>query len=190
MHTLTSYPRRAAITAKSREVQDDAKVVAAYSNAGSSKALKASLVTWLDGLSAVQLASVFCGCLIVFTLLGIFLIHPLMRRLIHAKSPVNDLVIFTAGSFGLIYAVLMGLLTVATFQTTKDVEDNIGREASSLSTIYHSADGLPEPVRSELKAQLRDYTHYVIEKDWPAHRKGLVPLGGEPTAVTQVRNDL
>jgi len=30
-----------------------------------------------------------------------------------------------------------------------------------------------------LKAELRDYTHYVIEKDWPAHRRGLVPEGGE-----------
>jgi len=59
------------------------------------------------------------------------------------------------------------------------LHDNISREASSLSTIYRSTDGYPEPLRSELKAELRDYTHYVIEKDWPAHRRGSVPEGGE-----------
>jgi hypothetical protein len=34
-------------------------------------------------------------------------------------------------------------------------------------------------LRSELRSQLRDYTHYVIEKDWPAHRKGRVLVGGD-----------
>ena len=45
--------------------------------------------------------------------------------------------------------------------------------------MYHSIDGYPEPLRSELKAELRDYTHYVIEKDWPAHQRGVVLVGGE-----------
>jgi hypothetical protein len=134
---------------------------------------------WLEGLSAGQLALVFCVFFIGITWLGILLVHPLMRRLLHRKQPSNELVIHIAGSFGLVYAVLLGLLTVATFQSTKDVQDGIGREASSLSTIYRTADGYPEPLRSELKAELRDYTHYIIDKDWPAHRRGIVPVGGE-----------
>ena len=102
-----------------------------------------------------------------------------MRRLLHREEPSNELIIHIAGTFGLVYAVLLGLLTVATFQNTKDLQDNVGREASSLSTIYRITDAYPEPLRSELKAQLRDYTHYLIDKDWPAHRKGMVPMGGE-----------
>ena len=134
---------------------------------------------WLDRLSAGELALVICSFFIGVTWLGILVVHPLMRRILHRKQPSNELVIHIAGSFGLIYAVLLGLLTVATFQNTKDLQDDIGREASSLSTIYHSADGYPEPLRSEVKAQLRDYTHYIIDKDWPAHRRGIVPMGGE-----------
>jgi hypothetical protein len=134
---------------------------------------------WLDRLSAGQLALVFCVFFIGVTWLGILLVHPLMRRLLHRNQPSNELVIHIAGSFGLVYAVLLGLLTVATFQSTKDVQDGIGREASSLSTIYRTTDGYPEPLRSELKAELRDYTHYIIDKDWPAHRQGIVPVGGE-----------
>ena len=134
---------------------------------------------WLERLSAGQLALVFCAFFVGITWLGILLVHPLMRRVLHRNEPSNELIIHIAGTFGLVYAVLLGLLTVATFQNTKDLQDNVGREASSLSTIYHSTDGYPEPLRGKLKAELRDYTHYVIEKDWPAHRRGIVPVGGE-----------
>lgn len=141
--------------------------------------MTASLTAWLNSLSAVRLALVFCGFFIAVTLLGILLVHPLMRRAIHRKAPANDVVTFAAANYGLVYAVLLGLLTVATFQTTKDLEDHIGQEASSLATIYRSADGYPEPLRSALKSQLRDYTLYIIEKDWPAHRNSRVLIGGE-----------
>jgi len=134
---------------------------------------------WLDRLPAGQLALVLCAFFVGITWLGILLVHPLMRRLLHRNEPSNELIIHIASTFGLVYAVLLGLLTVATFQNTKDIQDDVGREASDLSTIYHSIDGYPEPLRSELKAGLRDYTHYVIEKDWPAGRKGIVLMGGE-----------
>jgi hypothetical protein len=65
------------------------------------------------------------------------------------------------------------------FDYALGLQDDIGREGSSLSTIYRSTDGYPEPLRSELKSELRDYTHYIIDKDWPAHRRGIVPVGGE-----------
>jgi hypothetical protein len=134
---------------------------------------------WFDGLSAVQQALVVCGFFVGITWLGILLVHPLMRRVLHRNEPSNELIIHIAGTFGLVYAVLLGLLTVATFQNTKDVQDDISREASDLSTIYRITDGYPGPLRHELKSELRDYTHYVIEKDWPAHRQGKVFIGGE-----------
>ena len=108
---------------------------------------------WFDRLSAGQLAVVFCAFFVGITWLGILLVHPLMRRLLHREEPSNELIIHIAGTFGLVYAVLLGLLTVATFQNTKDLRDDVGREASSLSTIYRTTDAYPEPLRSELKAQ-------------------------------------
>jgi Protein of unknown function (DUF4239) len=137
------------------------------------------LAARLDALSAQQLALAFCAFFVGVTWLGILLVHPLMRRVLHRNEPSNEIVIHIAGTFGLVYAVLLGLLTVATFQNTKDVQDDIAGEASDLSTIYSSSSGYPEPLRGELQADLRDYTRYVIEKDWPAGRKGIVLMGGE-----------
>lgn len=137
------------------------------------------ILDWLNSLTAVELALVFCGFFLGVSLIGIALVHPHMRRAVHGKQQVNDVVIFVAANYGLVYAVLLGLLVVATFQITKDLEDHIAMEASSLSTMYHGTDAYPEPLRTELRAQLRDYTHYVIEKDWPAHRQERVLVGGD-----------
>jgi hypothetical protein len=136
-------------------------------------------VNWLDELPARQTLALFCAFFVAVTWLGIVGIHPYLRRHLHGDEPSNEVIIFSAANFGLFYAVLLGLLAIATFQSTKDVVDTIGREASSLSTLYNAADGYPDPARTELKAELRDYTRYVIDKDWPAHRRGLVLMGGE-----------
>src|SRR5262245_46678687 len=101
------------------------------------------LLAWLDSLTAAQLALVICGSFLVLSLIGVALVHPHMRRAVHGKSQVNDVVIFVAANFGLVYAVLLGLMVVATFQITKDLQDHIAMEASSLSTIYHSSDAYP-----------------------------------------------
>jgi len=133
----------------------------------------------LNSMTAAELALLICGIFFVVSLIGIALVHPHMRRVVHGKQQVNDVVIFVAANYGLVYAVLFGLLVVATFQITKDLQDHIAMEASSLATIYRSTEAYPEPLRSELRAQLRDYTHYVIEKDWPAHRQVRVLVGGD-----------
>jgi Protein of unknown function (DUF4239) len=137
------------------------------------------LITWLDRLPVWQQLALFCAFFMGVTWVGIAAIHPYLRRHLHGDEPSNEVIIFSAANFGLFYAVLLGLLTIATFQSTKDLVDTIGREASNLSTLYHSADGYPDPVRTQLKAELRDYTRYVIDKDWPAHRRDLVLMGGE-----------
>src|SRR5215469_8313581 len=116
-----------------------------------------SLSAWLSSLTAAELALVFCCFFIIISFIGIAVVHPPIRRIVHSKRQANDIVIFVAANYGLVYAVLLGLLIVATFQNTKDLQDHIAMEASSLSTIYSAADAYPEPLRSELRVQLSDY---------------------------------
>jgi hypothetical protein len=118
------------------------------------------LLAWLNSLTAAELGLVFCGFFFVISLIGIALVHPHMRRVVHGQRQVNDVVIFVgvAANYGLLYAILLGLMVVATFQITKDLQDHIAMEASKLATMYSRTDAYPEPLRSELRAQLRDYT--------------------------------
>jgi Protein of unknown function (DUF4239) len=137
------------------------------------------ITSWLDPLSPWQQVLIFCAFFVAIAWLGLLLVHPILRRHLHGDAPSNEVIIFTAANYGLFYAVLLGLLTIATFDSTKALVDTIGRETNSLSTLYRTADGYPEPLRSQLKSELRDYTRYVIDKDWRAHRRGLVLTGGE-----------
>lgn len=148
-----------------------------------------SFSPWLSSLTAAELALIFCLFFVLISFVGIAVIQPFLRRMVHGKRQVNDVVIFVAANFGLVYAVLLGLMIVATFQNTKDLQDHVAMEASSLATIYSTADAYPEPLRNELRSQLRDYTHYVIQKDWPAHRDGRVLVGGAHRLET-IRKEL
>jgi len=137
------------------------------------------LVAWLDHMSPWLQATVICATFVGITWLGIVVVHPILRRLLHGDEPSNETIIFSGANFGLFYAVLLGLLTVETYQYTKEVLGTINREASNLSTLYNAADGYQEPLRSQLKGELRDYARYVIEKDWPAQNRGTVLEGGQ-----------
>jgi Protein of unknown function (DUF4239) len=137
------------------------------------------LIAWFDRLPPWLQVSLICVAFVGITWLGIVVLHPLLRRLLHGDEPSNETIIFSGANFGLFYAVLLGLLTIETFQTTKDVRGTIDREASNLSTLYSAADGYPNPLRAQLKGELRDYARYVIDKDWPAHRRDVVLEGGE-----------
>ena len=139
----------------------------------------AALSRWLDQQSAEALLIYFPLFFVAVTWLGIFLIRPFLRFWLRRQPGANDLISFASAGFTLFYGVLLGLLTVATYQNVKDVADNVNREALSIGTIYRLSDGFREPLRSELQTSLRDYTLYIINKDWPAHRQGLIPMGGE-----------
>jgi hypothetical protein len=89
----------------------------------------------------------------------------------------SSLFVATAG-FSLFYGLLLGLLAVAAYQNYDEVRKSAFAEAASLANLFRDAARYPEPVRLEVQELLRDYTLYVIYKDWPAHRRGIIYRGG------------
>jgi hypothetical protein len=50
--------------------------------------------------------------------------------------------------------------------------------ATSVGVLYRDVSSYPEPPRSRLQQNLRDYLDYVIHQAWPLQRRGQVPSGG------------
>src|SRR5262245_55092535 len=125
----------------------------------------------VDGLPAAYVAGALSLMLVVFTWAGIILLRPFMRAWLKRQGERNTLVNSATAGFSLYYGLLLGLLSVAAYQSAKDVEDAVSREASTLAGLYRSCEAYPEPLRGDLQSLLRDYTLYVINKDWPAHQK-------------------
>jgi hypothetical protein len=55
---------------------------------------------------------------------------------------------------------------------------NVSQEAIALASLYRDVSCHPEPVRSQMQGELRDYVQYVIKEAWPLQQHGKIPAGG------------
>jgi hypothetical protein len=76
------------------------------------------------------------------------------------------------------YGLAVALIAVSVWQTHTDAAATISREATVLGVLYREVGGYPEPLRSQLREDLRKYVEYVIRESWPLQRRGQVPSGG------------
>ena len=127
---------------------------------------------WIYDYPNWQLGIATVGVLVGISLLGLAASRPLVRWLLDESPVHNDIVSFVFAGIGVFYGLAMGLIAVATWEDFTDVDGLVGKEAAALAGLYRDLDGYPEPFRGQLEAMLRDYTRHVIEKDWPAHRRG------------------
>jgi hypothetical protein len=134
--------------------------------------------TFIYEIPTTQLAIYSSLFFVGLTWFGIIFIKPFLRLMIGRERRINELVGHTTAGFSLFYGLLLGLLAVAAYQNYDEVRKSAFAEATSLANLYRDATRYPEPVRSEVQELLRDYTLYVIHKDWPAHRKGIIYRGG------------
>jgi len=76
------------------------------------------------------------------------------------------------------YGLAVALIAVSVWQTHTNAGATISGEATALGVLYREVGGYPEPLRSELRQELREYVEYVIREAWPLQRRGQVPHGG------------
>ncbi|MER2509331.1 DUF4239 domain-containing protein [Amaricoccus sp.] len=110
--------------------------------------------------------------------LGILVLKPILRLLMGAPPDLNEAVGYGTAGFSLFYGLLLGLLTVSAYQNNSEVKQAILSEATSLGALYADMSSYPEPIRSDMKAMMRDYLLFTVYRDWPAHRKGEFLNGG------------
>ncbi|HZY98822.1 MAG TPA: hypothetical protein VFE36_04570, partial [Candidatus Baltobacteraceae bacterium] len=48
----------------------------------------------------------------------------------------------------------------------------VAQEASAVADLYHSAAYLPPPVAAQIRAACRTYVNVVVDREWPAMRRG------------------
>ena len=76
------------------------------------------------------------------------------------------------------YGLVAALLAVNVYDTYSEVSHTVSREAAAISAVYRDAGGYPEPMRTEVRQAIKDYTQQIIHEAWPQQRKGIIPTGG------------
>jgi hypothetical protein len=125
-----------------------------------------------------ELAIYFSLIAVSAVLAGLLVIKPFLRVFFGTGPDFNQNVSFGGSGFNLFYGLLLGLLTVAAYQNNQRVAQAIQAEATALGALYSDMQSYPEPIRSELRAMIRDYTLFTIHRDWASHRHGQFLDGG------------
>jgi hypothetical protein len=109
---------------------------------------------------------------------GMMITRPFVRRLLGEGTGYNDIVSYFLSACGVFYGITLGLIAVGAWSSFSEVDSKVSHEASSLSALYRDVSSYPEPARTLLCEELKEYTRYVIEEAWPMQRKGTYPKGG------------
>lgn len=138
------------------------------------------LPSWLSGILII-VAFVALG------LTGMFATRSWVRSLHGVDHSHNDIVGFYLAAVTVFYGITLGLLAVGTWTTYSDVETKVDQEAIALGSWYRSVRSYPEPIRSGLQQDLREYVREVVDVGWPQQRQGIVPTGGS-TRLAKFQN--
>lgn len=139
---------------------------------------------WIYDISTAAFVALAVLVTVSVACLGVLFVTPLVRRLLgeHERTEErqgwNDIVGYVISCHCVFYGLLLGLLAVGAYQNLADVEKVVVQEAGGMRALYKLADVYPEPQRTELRKQLKEYTRFLIEDAFPAHRRGEVPNGG------------
>ncbi|HEY0793236.1 MAG TPA: DUF4239 domain-containing protein [Chthoniobacterales bacterium] len=126
------------------------------------------LPSWLFGMLTIAVT-------VGIGVAGLSVTRGWARRIHGEQHSHNEIVGFYLSGVGLFYGITLGLLAVGAWQTYSEVGSQVDEEASALAVLYRAATSLPEPKRTELQADLREYVRQVIEVAWPLQRQGIVP---------------
>ena len=125
--------------------------------------------TWLWGTILVALfTAVSCGGLLVF------------HRLVHVnlRRAHNDLAGFTIAVIGVLYAVLLAFIAIATWESFSKASDIVENESDYAGGIYLDTQGLPPAKGQPIRDAVARYVSVVINEEWPIQRAGKTPDQG------------
>jgi hypothetical protein len=133
------------------------------------------LFYWIYNYPSLYIAALFVLVFVAATGLAIVFFRRFFHPWVHRERRTNDMVGFAFSGFSVLYGILVGLLAVAAYQNFSAVDDIVTNESSSLEALYRDLRAYPQPIRSRLQDELRDYTRNVIDQSWPEQKKGILP---------------
>jgi hypothetical protein len=135
-------------------------------------------VTFLHDLPAWLFATATIAVFVGLALSGLVVTRTWVRRRgLHALVD-NGVIGWIFSAILVIYAIAIGLISVATWGNASRASSEASDEASRIAAMYRDLGGHPEPLRTELRGMLVRYTRFVIEVEWPMQRRGEIPRRG------------
>jgi hypothetical protein len=73
----------------------------------------------------------------------------------------------TFGVLGALYGLVLAFVIVAAWEQFSAANTNSHQEASALESLYKLGAGFAEPMRTRFDSAVLEYTHRVVDEEWP-----------------------
>ncbi len=105
------------------------------------------------------------GGLALYALIGVLV----GRRLLHGRvvEGHNDVCVPIFLNAGVLYAVLLGFMVIAVWESYDAAKTNAATEAADLIPLYRSTNALPQEAGDRMRELTRAYAEAVIADEWP-----------------------
>jgi hypothetical protein len=91
---------------------------------------------------------------------------------LHLTEEMNNDILFFAEAIAVFYSLTVGLIAVGVWSNYSSVSDIVSADAANIASMYRDISGYPEPIRTDLQEQVRDYTEFIVNQAWPAQMRG------------------
>ena len=118
----------------------------------------------LDNSSWILSSIAVCLPTILIFLVALWLARKFIS--IHALKKNHDVAGFTFSIIGVLYSVILGFTVINVQSRYNDLLESIHTEAVYLADLYRDASFFPPENREGIRASLREYIDYIIEKEW------------------------
>ena len=119
---------------------------------------------------SIVLGLILVALFVVAAVGGLILVQHLVPSV--QRSQHNDVAGFIYAVLGVAYAVLLGLMVVAVWQSWETAEATATEEADELATIFWLANGLPESERRHMQELARSSAREVVYEEWTMMARG------------------
>jgi hypothetical protein len=126
------------------------------------------LLYWGDWAQIAFVVVVFGGGSVA----GLYIVRQLVP--LDRLQKNHEVAGITFGVLGAFYGLVLAFVIVATWQRFNQANDNAHTEATALESLFKLGAGFSEPLRTELDSAVLEYTHRVVDEEWPQMAKNAV----------------
>jgi hypothetical protein len=119
---------------------------------------------WLVGATFVVCISVLLSSLFLY-----FVKYTISKK---SLKDSHDVVGFSFGVVGVVYAVILGFTVVNAQQRYSEAEKITQEEAMTLADLFRDAAMLPAPYNAEIQRGIKEYIQYTLNVEWPKMQNG------------------
>ena len=129
-------------------------------------------VLWLYQIPPFLLGVLIVGLFLLFAVAGLRLTRGWRKKVAGTE---NEFANYYLATIAVMYAVLLGLIALASWENYSDVEDVVSQEAIAAAGLYQTVEIYPPAHRERMRQLLRQYVSHVVSEEWPDQRRGVVP---------------